>query len=257
MHIKLPYRQLLLAATAITLLAAPTQAATTSLYQEVDPGALTINSAGSDAMSGTTANATHDQLTSGSLGAVNVTDNRGSAAGWSATMTASNFTYLEPPVRVSGSTGGITLGGSFTGNSSTPFTVTITAAGPVGSSQFSVTGVSGPLTTAAGDIALGSTGLTVRFSAGTYQVGDQWTFRDDVIPASNLTVTMPNVNGVAGGYQGVQPGPVHSFSDSSTIMSAPAGSGMGFFTDIPSLALTIPASTHSGTYVATITETVN
>lgn len=171
----------LLALSGFALLyAAPAGAASTSLTQAITPGLLTLTSRPNATMSTVTADAVHNQTSSGSLGAVEATDSRGNGAGWSVTATCSNFVRTDNP--------------------------------------------------------------------------------SDTISPENLTVTPSDINAMVGAYQGVQSGSAHTFSDpndSATLMSAAPGSGQGWYITAPALALNIAPATHSGNFVATVTETIN
>ena len=126
---------------------------------------------------------------------------------------------------------------------------------------FTVSGLESQGTTTTGSgVAIGINGVTATFASATYQVGDSWTIRVDVLPVTGLSITPSAVTTVSGSSTGVSAGSPHTFSgtsDPATIMSALSGDGMGQYTNTPNLSLTIPANSYANTYTATITETAN
>lgn len=83
------------------------------------------------------------------------------------------------------------------------------------------------------------------------------------IPVTNLTInpnnsTLVGVNGAS--TTNVTPGSSHTFtstSDSTSIVTASSGYGMGQYTINPSVTLTIPVGVYAGTYTATLTITAS
>lgn len=70
-------------------------AATTNLQATINPGTLTISNPTIATISAVTLEGTSQEST-GSLGSITVVDNRGNGAGWSVTMTVSDFTCCTP-----------------------------------------------------------------------------------------------------------------------------------------------------------------
>ncbi len=242
--------------------AATCHAANTNVDQTINPGLLTLTAPLHATMSSLNADAVHDQASSGSLGTVNVTDSRGTGAGWSLTATASSFTKVDQPIQVRGSDGTLTSSGTYSGSGNGAYIITITHSGSDGSAMFAVSGLAdqGPTAVTSGDVPLGIQGVMVNFHDTSYTAGDQWAINANTIPANQLTITPSAINAMVGAYMGVSAGTAHTFTDSTdsaTLMSAAFGSGLGWYTNTPSLSLGIPASTRAGTYTATITETLD
>lgn len=241
----------------------PTHASsgTTTVNQQVNAGTLNISPQASATLSTITVNATASQNSTGNLGTVTVTDNRGSGVGWSATATSSDFTFVNAAVKTVGSNNTVTSGGTYNNAAGGTYTISITTGGSVGAAKFSVAGLeSASNQTTGSGAAVGTRGVTATFGAATYSIGDTWTIRVDTIPVTNLLFTPNTFTTIAGSATGVTNGSAHTFtttSDATTIMSASAGNGMGSYSDNPALQLTVPAATYANAYAATITETVN
>ncbi len=236
-------------------------AATTTVTQQVNAGTLGLSSAGSASLSTITVNVTSSQNSTGNLGAITVTDNRGSGVGWSLTMTSSDYTFVNSAVKVTGGNNTVTSGGTYNNSTGGTYTITITTGGSAGAAIFSVSGLESATNRTTGSgVAIGTRGVTAIFAAATYVIGDSWTIRVDAIPVTNFLVTPGSVTVVAGSGTGVTAGSAHTFtttSDATTIMSATSGNGMGSYSNNPALQLTIPAATYASSYTATVTETVN
>lgn len=241
----------------------PVLAASTALDETVTPGLLTLTSPASASLPPVQTNADTDGSAQGSLGTMQVMDNRGTNAGWSLTATASNFGQIKAPVPSRTGSPVITSSGTYLGGTNGQYRITITTGGSAGSAQFQYNGLEndGPqIIPANGSIALGSKGVVLNFGAGSYQVGDTWTVEADTLQASNLTITPAALATVDGSPSGVHLGSAYQFSgtsDSATIVTADSGSGFGFYSTTPTLKLTIPARSPIGTYTATLTETLN
>ena len=238
-------------------------AASTNVNQTINPGQLTLAAPASASLSPVTVNISQPQTSSGSLGTVSVTDGRGTGAGWAVTATASSFARIGSAVRTSGSSGGgnFSSGGTYSGSTGGTYTVTITAGGPMGFAKFAVTGLESQTdTTATASASIGTRGVTGNFTSGMFSVGDQWTVTIDTLPVTGLTIAPSVVAIVAGAAAGVSSGQSRAFAsdtDPMTLMSASSGSGMGQYSVTPTLSLTIPAGSKSGSYTATITQTLN
>ena len=118
---------------AIVATAVPANAADTTVTFTATAGSLSITAAASATLSGGTT--TPGGTVSGALGTVTVTDARGSAAGWVASVySTTGFTSATNPTIVNS---GTTYTPGATTATSTPGTPTITAgtAGPLGASS--------------------------------------------------------------------------------------------------------------------------
>lgn len=243
------------------LLPADAASGTTAVTQQVNAGTLNISTAANASLSTVTVNATASQNSSGNLGTMTVTDNRGSGVGWSATATATDFTFINTAVKQSGSNNTVTSGGTYNNSTAGTYTITITTGGSVGTAKFSVSGLeSASNQTTGSGVAIGTHGVTATFGAATYVNGDSWTIRVDTIPVTNFTITPNTFTTVAGSSTGVSNGSAHTFantSDATMILSASSGNGMGSYSDNPALQLSVPAASYANSYTATITETVN
>lgn len=233
----------------------------TTITQQVNAGTLNLGSSASASLSVVTVNALMSQNSTGNLGTMTVTDNRGSGVGWSATVTSSNFVYVNAAVKQTGSNSTVTSGGTYDNSTGGIYTITITTGGDVGNAKFSVSNLESAVdqTTGTG-VPIGTRGVTATFATATYQVGDSWTIRVDTIPVTNLKITPDTFAAVSGSSDGVSNGSEHTFSgtsDPASIITASSGYGMGSYTDNPALVLTVPAATYANSYTATITETVN
>jgi hypothetical protein len=236
--------------------------ATTLINQDVTGGSLTISNTGDQSLSSTQVSTTSANTT-GSLGTITVTDNRGSGAGWSATATSTHFIKVNSAVMTSGSNNTVTSDSGSTYSSATQgtYTITITTGGTVGNAIFSVSGLESASnqTTGAG-VAIGTRGVTATFASATYVIGDSWTIRVDVIPVTNLSVNPGSVTIITGSGTNVTAGGSHTFSstsDATALISASYNYGLGSYSVTPSIQLTVPANSYANSYSATVTETVS
>jgi len=234
---------------------------TTQVTQTVNAGTLNLSTSPYATLSAITVNATASQNSTGNLGTLTVTDNRGSGVGWSSTATCSDFTYRNQAVRVAGSNNTVTSGGTYNHSTGGTYTVTITTGGASGVAIFSVSGLESASNQTTGSaVAVGTRGITATFAAATYVIGDSWTIRVDTIPITNLTLTPNSFTTIAGSSTGVTNGSAHVFlstADATTILTATSGNGMGSYSDNPALQLAVPAATFANSYTATVTLTVN
>lgn len=235
---------------------------TTSVTQQVNAGTLNLGTTASSSLSTVTVNATAAQNSTGNLGTVTVTDNRGSGVGWTCSATSSNFTFINSAVKVSGSNNTVTSGGTYNNSAGGTYTITITTGGASGVAIFSVSGLESATNQTTGTgVAVGTRGVTATFAAATYVIGDSWTIRVDTIPVTGLTITpVSPPTAVAGSITNVTAGGAHTFtstSDSTVIMTATSGYGMGQYTDNPALQLSVPAASYANSYTATVTLTVS
>lgn len=234
--------------------------ATQNVTQSVTGGSLTITNAGNQSMSGATVQ-TNAQTTTGSLGTITVTDNRGTGAGWSTTATSTHFIKFNSPVTTGGANNTVSVnsGSTFSSGTGGTYTITITTGGAAGVAVFSVSGLESASNQTTGtNVAVGTFGLHVDFAAATYTTSDSWTIRVDVIPVTEFTLTPGSVYST-NSLTGVSGGSLHTFSstsDPATIMTATAGDGMGQYLATPSASLVVPGNSFANTYTATVTETV-
>lgn len=237
----------------------PSVLGTTTVSQTVNAGTLGLTSGSSVTLSAVTVNAAAAQNSTGNLGTVTVTDNRGSGAGWSVTATSTNFTAVNSAVKTVGSNNTVTSGGTYANAAGGTYTITIGTGGSAGTANFTVSGLETQSTTTTGSgVAIGTRGVTATFASATYVTGDSWTIRVDTIPVTGLTHTPGSVTTIAGSSTGVTAGTAVTFastSDPATIMTASSGKGLGSYSNNPALLLSIPATTYANTYTATITET--
>ncbi|MGI8419074.1 MAG: WxL domain-containing protein [Candidatus Levyibacteriota bacterium] len=235
-------------------------AASTVLTQNVNGGTLTISNNGNQALSAATVS-TSNQNTTGSLGTITVTDNRGTGAGWNATATSTHFLKFNAATKITGANSTVstnTGSSTWSGVTGGTYTITIATGGSVGTATFNVTGLESASNVPTGSgtgIAIGIKGLLADFNTATYVTGDSWTIRVDVIPVTGLQITP----GAVSPSTGITGGSVHTFTtttDPASLMSATAGNGLGSYTQTPSLQLTVPANSYANSYTATVTETV-
>lgn len=247
-------------------------AATTNMDLAMSAGALSITSSGTATLAGKTVS-TAVQTSTGSITSVNIADERGSGAGWSAVVASQHFTTKATHrALVDTDSDGITgFTGAYDGldgviDPNGTFIVEVTTGGAVGTAVFKWTDPAGNLTsgvTTAVTNAL-SNGITVDWTdAATYDVGDKFSAAVDVFPYTGLTVTPGTITAVSGSLTGVTAGSAGVLtgssvtSDSKTLMTAAVNAGFGNYTQAPSLSLNIHANSLSGSFVADATITVS
>jgi len=135
------------------ILTSVSKAATTTLNAVINPGSLTVTNSSVASISAVTLEGV-SQSSAGSLGPIIVTDNRGTGAGWSVTMTVSDFSCCTP-IRtitstnltvapgslsvVSGKTAGVSAGETHTVSSATDPVTLMTAIADSGLGSYRVT----------------------------------------------------------------------------------------------------------------------
>jgi len=235
----------------------------TNVNQDVTSGVLSISNTGDQYLSTASASVTN-QNTTGSLGTITVTDNRGSGVGWSATATSTQFYKYNSPVMTGGSNNTLSIGTGSTPYASTSadtYTITITGGGGAGVATYNAVGLGGDTSsgTTGTNVAIGTRGLKVTFGAATYTMSDSWTIRVDMIPVTGFQVTPGTLTTISGSAANVTAGSQHTFSstvDATALITASSGYGLGSYSVTPSLQLTVPGSSFANTYQATVTETV-
>jgi len=218
----------------------------------------------------TIGDATHTNTTG-----IEVTDLRGTGAGWSTVMTVTNLTTLATQKTLAGSNNTVTFTGTYDGldgviDPNGTFKVEITTGGAVGTAVFKWWDPAGNLTstvTTATSVVL-SNGITVNFDAATYAVDDSWSAGVDVFPynyntTKGLTATPSVIYANSGVTTGVTAGSAElmagtgATSDAKTVMTATVNNGFGdYFIDM-GLSQTIHPNSLSGSYTSTATITVS
>lgn len=245
--------------------------ANTQVRQSIIGGALTIAQNGDQRMATATASINH-QDTHGNLGTITVTDSRGTAAGWTAYATSSNFYAYNEPVNGATTSGTwVNLGEStvpFATSSAGTYTITIEQGGAVGAATFNVTSTVanetnqyGVSTGSGNDVPIGSYNLTLDFTPHNYVSGESWTVRVDTIPVERFRITPGAVTPVAPAVTtGLTPGALNFFdspTENVNLIVADLDYGMGQFTQSPDLDLGIPSNSYINDYTARIILTVN
>lgn len=237
--------------------------ASTNLTQTVNGGSLTISNTGDQSLSSANVS-TSNQNTTGSLGTITMTDNRGTGVGWSTTATSTEFYKYNTPVKTGGSNNTLSISSASTpwaSPSADTYTVTITGGGSVGTATYSVAGTTGDSSsgTTGADVNAGTHGLKITFASATYTTSDAWTIRVDEIPVTGLQVTPGALTTISGTSTNVTSGSAHTFtttSDQATLATASSNYGLGSYSVAPSLQLTVPGNSYANSYTATVTETI-
>jgi hypothetical protein len=235
--------------------------ASTTLSQDISAGVISLTNTGNETMTSAPVAIT-SQNTTGSLGTITVTDNRGSGVGWNTTATSTHFVKYNSPSRTGGSNDTLTVDPSATYDNSTQgtYTVTVTTGGAVGAAKFSISGLetASNLTTGSA-VSAGTRGLVLSFATATYTTSDSWTIRVDVLPVSGLRVTPGSLTTISGASSNVTAGSQHTFTstaDATALITASSGYGLGSYSVTPDLQLTVPANSFANSYSATVTETI-
>lgn len=268
-----------------------TQAASTTMDVTMTAGSLTITAPGTATFTGKIV-LTTDQDTDGVIGdatdnnttGVEVTDARGSGAGWSLTMTTTNLTIREDDVMLSGSNDDVVSSGTYDGalgiqTQYPSFVVEITTGGiPDGATaEYSYWKPGTDPSGAADDTLIKATDSAVELSNGvsiaftlatTYVSGDKWSILVDVFPyndtpgSTGLEISPSAIHVDSGSTEGVNAGSANQFfagsavtSDALTVMTATADHGQGdYFVDID-MVQDIHKNSLDGQYTSTATLT--
>lgn len=218
----------------------------------------------------TIGDATHTNTTG-----IEVTDLRGTGAGWSTVMTVTHLTTRATQKTLAGSNNTVTFSGTYDGldgvlDPNGTFKVEITTGGAVGTAVFKWWDPAGNLTstiTTAASVVL-SNGITVNFAAATYVTADSWSAGVDVFPynystTKGLTATPSAIfansgvtTGVTAGNEELMTGSTAT-SNAKTVMTAAVNSGFGdYFIDVH-LSQTIHSNSLSGSFTSTAVITVS
>ncbi|MBU3964997.1 hypothetical protein KKG29_02370 [Patescibacteria group bacterium] len=206
---------------------------------------------------------------------IEVTDTRGTGAGWSAVMTVTHLNTKATQKTLAGSNNTVTFTGTYDGldgvlDPNGTFKVEITTGGAVGTAVFKwwdpAANLTSTVTTAASVVL--SNGITVNFAAATYVVADSWSAGVDVFPynystTKGLTATPSTIHNASGSLTGVTAGSAElmtgsaATSNAKTVMTAAVNRGFGdYFIDV-GLSQTIHPNSLSGSYTSTAVITVS
>ena len=219
----------------------------------------------------TIGDATHTNTTG-----IEVTDLRGSGAGWSNVMTVTHLTTKAAVKKLAGSNATVDFTGTYDGldgvlDPNGTFKVTIVTGGAVGTATFDwwdpAGNKVGTAVTTAASVVL-SNGITAAFATATYVTADSWSAGVDVFPyfyltSKGLTATPSAIYANSGVTTGVTAGSAElmagsaATSDAKTVMTAAVNSGFGdYFIDVH-LSQTIHPNSLAGSYTSTATITVS
>ena len=206
---------------------------------------------------------------------IEVTDARGTGAGWSTVMTVTHLITKATQKTLAGTNDTVTFTGTYDGldgvlDPNGTFKVEITTGGAVGTAVFKWWDPAGNLTstaTTSASVVL-SNGITVNFAVATYVVGDSWSAGVDVFPynystTKGLTATPSAIFANSGVTTGVTAGSAElmtgsaATSNAKTVMTASVNNGSGdYFIDV-GLSQTIHPNSLSGSFTSTATITVS
>ncbi len=286
MRLKKKLMMMLVAAVTVFLVMLPTSgvfADETNFSEILTAGSLSVTSPASAAFGGkgvlsteqtdtaVIGDATHTNTTG-----IQVVDERGSAAGWSCTMTVTHLNTKATTKKLAGTNETVDFTGTYDGLDGVldpcgTFKVEVTAGGAVGEAVFKWWDPAGTLTetiTTASTVLL-SNGITVTFGAATYEVGDSWSAGVDVFPynydtTKGLTITPSDIHSASGSLTGVTKGEAAHLmtgsaatSEAATVMTATVNNGLGdYYIDVD-LSQTIHPNSLAGTYTSVATITVS
>lgn len=207
--------------------------------------------------------------TSSTLSDINIVDSRGTAPGWSITLTSTNLTVISTSSTLAGSNNTVNWSGTYTGVTATStaatYTAEITTPGVLGIAVFKWTDPNGQETldvTTGASVSL-SNSLLINFGSGNYSLGDKWRLNVDSVGYNGLTVTPGSITVNSGSGSGVTAGSNGSFSGSGvtsnprTLMSSTSGNGNGDYSQNPILDLNVHANNLKGNFRGTLTITLS
>lgn len=267
------------AAAVVPLTSAPALAAcTTSGTTACNTASVTVAGGGYSvtAAAGSTIAATLGQTVAGTLPSAVWADNSGTGAGWNGTVAVStlNYTGTWTPVGTptgtvtpaagtyTGSADGAQYGVKVTGVSGTTVTFSWTSTDPADKA-----GGSGATATVLGPaVAVGTKGVSVAF-ATTPAAGDSWTVNVGNENANALSITgatitpvtgvvSPNPTFVATNPTVLPAGGVGTFGSAVKFLDAAVGQGMGSYTAVPAVKLSLDTNSWAGTYSASVQYTI-
>jgi len=214
---------------------------------------------------------------------VQVTDLRGTGAGWALTMTTTNLTITEDDVKMAGSNDDVTASGTYDGalgiqTAFQSFTVKITTGGVADGStaEYSYWKPGTDTDETADGTAIKATGSAVELSNGvyiaftaetTYVVDDEWSILVDVFPyyvsaSVGLEISPDTLSAASGSTEGLTAGSANQFftgsgvtSGALTVLTAAVDHGQGdYYIDID-MVQDIHKNSLDGNYTSTATLT--
>lgn len=266
--------------TLVGLLIVPSlaSAATTSVSQVMSGGSLSVSSDASASFTARTISSS-EQSGTASVG-LSISDTRGSGAGWTVTMTATPLTTTRI-FADSANTGDMIMTqgtGKYTGahgqidhEAPCMLTYIVVTGGSAGTATFTVAdntvqnssctydGSSTP--TSQGDEFTVHRGITADIS-GSGTTGDKFYVLMDMYPGSDLSAVCNAAVATSGTTDQVSAGSCGAFSgsnvlsDSLTVLTAPAGYGLGTYTQQIDYTLTMHQNAIAGTYLGSLTFTI-
>ena len=241
--------------------------ATVNFSLMIDSGELTLTSPSVVVFNGVIASDS-SQNTNGVI-SLNVINQRGTNAGWTVSMTSSNFTRMSDVKTLVGNNSTVDFIGTYDGLDGVidplgKFVVEITQAGTVGTAVFKWTDplgneTMGVLTNTTVSL---SNGVSVTFGNTNYVVGDKWIVLVDVLPYTGLTVDIQSISVNEGSSTGVTSGVSAVLSGTSvssgplTLMQASRFNGFGDYSQLLIFSLVVHGNILPGLFTASSTITI-
>lgn len=265
------------AAIAVPLTSAPALACTTTGMSACNTTSVTVAGGGYSvtADAGSKIAATLGQTVGGSLPSAVWADNTGSGAGWKGTVQVSTLNYTGAWTPNGTPTGTLSTGaGTYKGTGDgVYYTVKVTSVSGSSSVTFSwsstdptdSTGGTGVTATVGSPANVGTQGVQITF-ATLPAVNDSWTVDVGNQNASALSVTGATIAPLTGVTSPsptfvapntvIPAGGVGSFGTAVKFLDAQVNQGMGSYTVIPSVNLSLDANSWQGTYTADVQYTI-
>jgi hypothetical protein len=242
----------------------------TNMTQTISPGSKSV-SASASANFSTLAVSTSTQTANTSF-AINPNNLIGDGASYSVTMAVTNLTTIGGVQTAAGSNNTLTAGGTYDGTygvatSVVRYDVKIVTGGAVGTAAYewryssSTDSDWSDEATTGSNLVLGK-GITLTFGSAAYAVNDEWQFRVDIFPYTDLTITPGSPSANSGDITGMTAGPSGTFSGTGTVstaktlLTAEYYRGMGDFAQTESLSQSVHMNPAAGSYSATATITI-
>lgn len=245
----------------------------TNVGQTIGSGDLSITGPESISSLGSIEVKTTSQSVMGGIGPINVSDQRGTGAGWSSSLAMQNLTFTKSPSAFAGNMSpliNLNASSRYDGScgvntSPITYTISISRGGSVGTATYSVNGgcsdsnQANVITSLSGN-AVGSNGVTVDFPDGQYVTGNRWSILVDVYPFGGILLTPQTPTAAIEGadLNGLTKGTATNLSGGGTqsapklLLTAATNKGMGSYNQNVDIQLTVHALSLSGTYSGTI-----